>query len=212
MALASPSQPTNVWCVPVRVRTRPLSGSSPASSSITSSCVASAMRRMLVQHPPVRVGERPRTFRFLRSKPSAIESALPGRVMALSQVETLLERDEAVAAVDQLIESAGRRDGSVLMVEAAAGVGKTAVLALARERARDGGLVVMNARGAELERDFAFGIVRQLLERLVSGLGGPERRELFAGAARLAAPLVANADRARASEPVPMSSVGQVAG
>jgi len=132
--------------------------------------------------------------------------------MALSDVETLLERGEAVAAVDHLNDSAGRRDGSVLIVEAAAGGGKTAVLALARERALNSGLVVTNARGSELERNFAFGIARQLLEGPVSQLPGPERREALAGAAQLAAPLVATLESPPASDPVPLSSFGEVAG
>lgn len=124
----------------------------------------------------------------------------------------LLERREAVAAIDASIESAGRRAGSVLLVEASAGLGKTALLALANERARERGLVVAGARGAELERDFAFGIVRQLLEAPVARLPAPERRELFTGAAQLAAPLVGASDRAAAADPLPTGSFGQVAG
>jgi hypothetical protein len=132
--------------------------------------------------------------------------------LAQSSDETLLERREAVAAIDALIESAVRGDGSVLMVKGSAGLGKTALLALAREWARGGGLVVASARGAELERDFAFGIVRQLLEGLVARLTAPERREVFTGAARLAAPLVGGPDYPAAPDPSPTGSCGQVAG
>jgi hypothetical protein len=45
--------------------------------------------------------------------------------MALQHVETLYERDEALSAIDQRIEALRGGDGSVLALEAAAGVGKT---------------------------------------------------------------------------------------
>src|SRR4029079_1713467 len=47
-----------------------------------------------------------------------------------------------------------------------------------RRRAEDAGLAVLRARGGELERDFAFGVVRQLFEPAVVADGG-----LFRGAA-----------------------------
>jgi DNA-binding CsgD family transcriptional regulator len=75
------------------------------------------------------------------------------------------------------------------MIDGPAGVGKTALLEAARAAAGDAGLLVLRARGAELERAFAFGVVRQLFDEVLRGPGfDPE--VLFAGAARFAAPLL----------------------
>jgi DNA-binding CsgD family transcriptional regulator len=74
-------------------------------------------------------------------------------------------------------------------VDASAGLGKTALLAAARGAARDAGLLPLAARGAELERDFAFGVVRQLFDPVVRD-EARDRAALFAGTARFAAPLL----------------------
>ena len=50
------------------------------------------------------------------------------------------------------------------LLEAPAGQGKTALLRVLRARAAEAGLRVLGATGAPLERDFAFGIVRQLFD------------------------------------------------
>ena len=70
-----------------------------------------------------------------------------------------------------------------MLVEGAAGAGKTALMDAAAAAADAAGLLVLRARGAELERAFGFGVVRQLFEPVV-------HRELFTGAARLAAPVL----------------------
>ena len=51
-----------------------------------------------------------------------------------------------------------------MVVERPPGIGKTALLAAAHTAAARSGLRVLRSRGAELERDFAFGVVRQLFE------------------------------------------------
>ena len=79
------------------------------------------------------------------------------------------------------------------VVEGSAGIGKTRLLAEARAIAASMGFQVLSARGGELERDFAFGLVRQLFEPLVATASAQERAELFAGAAGLAAPLFGEA-------------------
>src|SRR5829696_9753671 len=80
----------------------------------------------------------------------------------------------------------------VTVIEGPAGIGKTRLLEEARAAAADAlGLAVLHARGGELERDFGFGVVRQLLEPRVAGAGASERAELFAGAAGLAEAVIA---------------------
>jgi DNA-binding CsgD family transcriptional regulator len=71
----------------------------------------------------------------------------------------------------------------VVVLDAAAGLGKTALLRYTRDLAAEAGVTVLSARGAELERDFAFGVVRQLVEPVLPRDAG-ERAALFTGAAR----------------------------
>jgi DNA-binding CsgD family transcriptional regulator len=91
-------------------------------------------------------------------------------------VETLLERELELAALDELFE----RGGAVL-VEGRAGIGKTALLDAACRRASGLGREVLCARGSELEAAFAFGMVRQLFERRLAGAEESERDALLAG-------------------------------
>ncbi|MGA5097067.1 ATP-binding protein [Streptomyces lavendulocolor] len=93
----------------------------------------------------------------------------------------LLERDGESAAIAAAIGEAGR--GRVLLVEGAAGVGKSQLLAEVRTSAARAGADVLAARGIELERDFAFGVVRQLFEPLLTAADDPRRQALFAGPA-----------------------------
>ena len=52
-----------------------------------------------------------------------------------------------------------------MLIEAGAGVGKTALLEAACTIAQREKRSVLRARGSDLERDFAFGLARQLFER-----------------------------------------------
>ena len=73
-----------------------------------------------------------------------------------------------------------------MVIEGPAGIGKTSLLAIVRERAARSGMTVLHARGTPLEREYAMGVVRQCLEPVVRG--DPDRDGLLAGAARLAEP------------------------
>ena len=92
-------------------------------------------------------------------------------------MENLLERERELAVVDELL---GR--GGLVLVEGRAGIGKTALLKAACRRAAVG-RAVLRARGSELEAGFAFGVVRQLFERLLAGVEESERDALLAGSA-----------------------------
>ena len=76
------------------------------------------------------------------------------------------------------------------MVEGPAGIGKTALLTVARELAEGEGFRVLRARGAELEREFAFGVVRQLVEPMVADASEKERSQLLEGPPGVAARLL----------------------
>jgi len=103
----------------------------------------------------------------------------------------LLEREAELAVLDSAWESARDGGGRLVVVEGAAGNGKSALLAASAEHAASCGLLMRRARGNELERGLAFGAVRQLFEPVVARLTPAECDDLFAGAAALAARVVA---------------------
>src|SRR5262245_6545127 len=94
--------------------------------------------------------------------------------------DRLLERDRELAALDRLIGDAHAGRGAAVLIEGPAGIGKTRLLAAARERAADR-MTVLTARCSELEREFSFGAVRQLFEPPARDRDRRER--LLAGAA-----------------------------
>ncbi|MEO3809566.1 AAA family ATPase [Sphaerisporangium sp. B11E5] len=95
----------------------------------------------------------------------------------------LLERDDELAALGEVMESARRGTGAMALVTGAAGMGKSRLLERAQVTAAGLGMRVLTARGVTLERDFAFGVVRQLFEPALAGAAGPPRAELLSGAA-----------------------------
>ncbi len=103
--------------------------------------------------------------------------------------QALLERDSVLARIDRHVRDAIAGDGSLLVLEGPAGIGKTRLILAAGRCGRELGLLVLSARGSELERDFAYGLVRQLFEAPVVAASPPERAELLAGAAGRAAAL-----------------------
>lgn len=91
-------------------------------------------------------------------------------------------------------------DGALLLIEGPAGVGKTELVREARIAADRAGVVSLEARGSELERQFAFGGVRQLLEPAINASVAAE--ELFTGVARSAARLFGSTEApSRPSDP-----------
>jgi DNA-binding CsgD family transcriptional regulator len=109
----------------------------------------------------------------------------------------LLERERELDEIRDRLESARAGAGSTLVVEGPGGIGKTELLIAAGREARERSMCVLSARGAELEREFPFGVVRQLLETRVSGPGGDE---LMDGAAALCAPVFERAGRGEEDE------------
>jgi DNA-binding CsgD family transcriptional regulator len=62
--------------------------------------------------------------------------------------------------------------GSALLLEGAAGIGKTSLLRYACDRAAQAGMTVLVARAAEFEDGYAWGVVRQLFEARIRAQGG----------------------------------------
>ena len=102
----------------------------------------------------------------------------------------LLERDAELEALSGAVARVRDGTGGWLLIEGPAGVGKSRLLASARASAEEAGLPVLGARGAPLEREFAFGVARRLFEQPVGSASEEERQKLLAGAAGLSARLV----------------------
>jgi DNA-binding CsgD family transcriptional regulator len=101
----------------------------------------------------------------------------------------LLEREPQVAALQALADTAREGGGRYAVIEGSAGLGKTRLLAEARAIAGSTGMRVLAARGGELEGEFAYGIVRQLFDPLLTSVSRGTRTELLSGPTALVEPL-----------------------
>ncbi|MDR2987248.1 MAG: AAA family ATPase, partial [Nocardiopsaceae bacterium] len=99
---------------------------------------------------------------------------------------SLLERERELAAAKDLLV----RGGGLLIVEGAAGIGKTSLLDEACRYAAGLGHGILRARGSELEGEFAFGVVLQLFERRLACADAAQRAALLEGPARAVRPLL----------------------
>lgn len=106
---------------------------------------------------------------------------------AKTRTARLLEREGELEAIEAAISAVGDGAAGLVLVAGPAGIGKSRLLAEARTLGEHYGLTVRSARGGELERDFPFGVVRQLFESQLVTEG--ERERLLSGAAEGAAPV-----------------------
>jgi DNA-binding CsgD family transcriptional regulator len=95
----------------------------------------------------------------------------------------LVGRAPEIAELDRILDAvlATAATPAGLVLEGPAGIGKSSLLAAARERARARGLLVLEARPSEAEATYAFQALADLLEPLqseVAALPGPQRRSL----------------------------------
>jgi DNA-binding CsgD family transcriptional regulator len=114
---------------------------------------------------------------------------------AVPQPAALLEREPELKRLRETLQAAGRRAGRALIIEGAAGIGKSRLLEEVRASASDFGIGVLNARATELEQGFPFGVVRQLFERPLVEASATERDRWLSGAAALAAEVLTGAPR-----------------
>nr|MDQ3726565.1 ATP-binding protein [Actinomycetota bacterium] len=96
----------------------------------------------------------------------------------------LVERESELDALTALVDGLAEGKSRAALIEGPAGIGKTRLLAEARRVAEERGIPSLGARGSELEREFPFGVVRQLIEPAL--MQRPNRTELFEGAAEIA--------------------------
>jgi DNA-binding CsgD family transcriptional regulator/tetratricopeptide (TPR) repeat protein len=112
---------------------------------------------------------------------------------ALGEPAPLLEREPEVERIFSALQATGRRAGGTLVIEGAAGIGKSRLLEQVRASAPDLGIGVLTARATELEQGFPFGVVRQLFERPLLEADAADRDRWLSGAAALAAEVLTGA-------------------
>lgn len=99
--------------------------------------------------------------------------------------DSLLERSPELSAIDDLLTDVSAGAGTGLLFHGPSGIGKTSLLAAARRRARNRGIHVLSARGGLFEREYPFGVVRQLLDPVLTDQA--MRRIVLSGPAAAAA-------------------------
>ncbi len=93
----------------------------------------------------------------------------------------LLERDRELDLFAELLADPGGEASRVIVVEGPPGIGKSRLIAALRERAVSAGVRVLSGVGSDLEREFPYGVVRQLFEPLLTD--ADDREALLDGAA-----------------------------
>jgi DNA-binding CsgD family transcriptional regulator len=88
--------------------------------------------------------------------------------------KALVQREHALGLCDRALDSV-RAGGALVVFEGAAGTGKSAVLEAAGSMALSRGLQVLRAAASRFEREFAYGVARQLFEPLLLRENGGER-------------------------------------
>lgn len=78
--------------------------------------------------------------------------------------DDLVEREAELDRLTAAAHGLAAGEGGLVLFEGPAGIGKTRLLAELRDRARAAGAGVLGARATTLEREYGFGVVRQLFE------------------------------------------------
>jgi DNA-binding CsgD family transcriptional regulator len=102
---------------------------------------------------------------------------------------SLVERDRELGSLAALLDRLADGHPRTALIEGPAGIGKTRLLGELKEGASERRLRILGARGSELERDFPFGVVRQLFEPMLAAAG--DSGDLLGGAAASAAAVFA---------------------
>jgi DNA-binding CsgD family transcriptional regulator len=105
-------------------------------------------------------------------------------------VEVLIEREAELGLLGEVVDAAVGGRGGAALIEGEAGIGKTQVLGLVRDRALASGARVLYATADEIETDVPLAAARVLLGRAARGVSpdGPARLGLLALDGALAEP------------------------
>ena len=119
-----------------------------------------------------------------------------------SSVE-LLEREAELEELEEALAAAAAGSGRLLLIEGPAGIGKSALLEAAGQKARDADFRRLRARATEIESGLPYGTVRQLFEPALRAASADERTGWLAGAAAPAAAVLGAADAPAPPAPDP---------
>ena len=111
-----------------------------------------------------------------------LPTALGSSVRWVDGRAEVLEREVELERIAAALAAGVDGVGSVLLVEGPAGIGKTTLGLGAADDARSRGMRVLRAAGRELERDFPYGVVRQLLDPVLRAAAPADRDRLLDGA------------------------------
>lgn len=118
----------------------------------------------------------------------------------------LLERGVELDGLARLLTRSASGRGAVAIVRAGPGLGKTSLLRWVRERAQRSGMHVADARGGQLESDFAFGVARQLFVPALRSGGDELQVDAVSAGVLLEAP------KAQVGDRPPMALLAALAG
>jgi DNA-binding SARP family transcriptional activator len=107
----------------------------------------------------------------------------------------LVEREDELRAIEAALDRVAAGEGAIVLFEGPAGIGKTRLLDELRARAAERDTRVLAARAGLLEREFAFGVVRQLLEEAAEP-------SLLEGPAAAAAPVLSESGSTEGTFPI----------
>ncbi|MEC3975557.1 AAA family ATPase [Amycolatopsis sp. H20-H5] len=103
---------------------------------------------------------------------------------------TLLERDDELNLLASALGRAEQAKGSLVLIGGPLGSGRSALLRSVRHLPGAATATVLQASASVLEQNYAFGVVRQLLEPALAGVTDDHQRDRWlAGAAGLARPV-----------------------
>jgi DNA-binding CsgD family transcriptional regulator len=95
----------------------------------------------------------------------------------------LFERERELGTIMGLLRDAGESRGRLLLIEAPAGIGKSALAERAAALGVGEGFLVLRAAGRELERGLGWGVARSLFESWLFTRPSGDREELLRGPA-----------------------------
>jgi DNA-binding CsgD family transcriptional regulator len=105
-------------------------------------------------------------------------------------VGPLLERQAELQAIAEALGAARAAEGSIVMIDAAPGLGKTRLIEEALDASRGLQMQALTAVGREPEREFAFGVTLQLFGGRLAAAPEASRERLLFGPARPARPVL----------------------
>ena len=114
----------------------------------------------------------------------------PAPAIAPSVERSLIERDAELDVLHDAVNGLANGAGRVVVIDGSAGLGKSALLEQAAAIAARAGCSIRRAAPGPQERQFAFGVVRTLLETPLIDASDAERAELLDGAGAAAGALL----------------------